>query len=451
LSLFTEVKKSHYETLGIAKNAADDEIKRSYFKLVRKYQPDRFPEEFKEIRAAYETLSDKDRRADYDAIGELPASVAPLFYEAQWFDRFGKYNKAAEFYQMILKSHPELDNVREQYAQSLSADDKNGKAAEVWEELCHRHPENLHYAQELSRSYFERGWHKKALAETRRALTLDRTSIDSWHLLVSGTIMGLKSDPNIWDELHHVCSEALEAIKAVKIDEWKKISLYTNAFISGNIGKSEIIRGHLREIIRLIRECGRKGQEEGHYAFKQILMFIPVSGLSIFYPELKEIADLLPDMDTESVRSQIEAIRLNFEIEGLVKKKFPEIFRDLFRILNAEFEEDDDELEVMTIECIILEEKNTYEPQIRRLRQEFSEIYALHYSFFQEVLRTRDPDKMLYQRLKKLNKLKTQAGIYDEGQESAPEQPIRRAQPKVGRNDPCPCGSGKKYKRCCGA
>jgi uncharacterized protein YecA (UPF0149 family) len=27
---------------------------------------------------------------------------------------------------------------------------------------------------------------------------------------------------------------------------------------------------------------------------------------------------------------------------------------------------------------------------------------------------------------------------------------VRRGQPKVGRNDPCPCGSGKKYKKCCG-
>jgi hypothetical protein len=31
-----------------------------------------------------------------------------------------------------------------------------------------------------------------------------------------------------------------------------------------------------------------------------------------------------------------------------------------------------------------------------------------------------------------------------------PQEPIRRAQPKVGRNDPCPCGSGKKFKKCCG-
>jgi uncharacterized protein YecA (UPF0149 family) len=29
--------------------------------------------------------------------------------------------------------------------------------------------------------------------------------------------------------------------------------------------------------------------------------------------------------------------------------------------------------------------------------------------------------------------------------------PIRRSQPKIGRNDPCPCGSGKKFKKCHGA
>ncbi|MBR1871095.1 MAG: YchJ family protein [Kiritimatiellae bacterium] len=31
-----------------------------------------------------------------------------------------------------------------------------------------------------------------------------------------------------------------------------------------------------------------------------------------------------------------------------------------------------------------------------------------------------------------------------------PVEQVRRAEPKVGRNDPCPCGSGKKYKKCCG-
>ena len=33
---------------------------------------------------------------------------------------------------------------------------------------------------------------------------------------------------------------------------------------------------------------------------------------------------------------------------------------------------------------------------------------------------------------------------------SKPQQPVERATPKVGRNDPCPCGSGKKFKHCHG-
>jgi preprotein translocase subunit SecA len=36
------------------------------------------------------------------------------------------------------------------------------------------------------------------------------------------------------------------------------------------------------------------------------------------------------------------------------------------------------------------------------------------------------------------------------GGEAPTVQTIRRAQPKIGRNEPCPCGSGKKYKKCCG-
>ena len=39
----------------------------------------------------------------------------------------------------------------------------------------------------------------------------------------------------------------------------------------------------------------------------------------------------------------------------------------------------------------------------------------------------------------------------DQPAPAATQQPMTRAQPKVGRNDPCPCGSGKKYKQCHGA
>jgi curved DNA-binding protein CbpA len=452
LYLFDEAKKSHYEVLDVPKTATEGEIKRAYFNLVRTYQPDRFPEEFKEIRAAYETLSDKQKRAAYDDIDSLPSSVAPLFHEARRLDHFGRRAMAADLYRTILKSHPELDNVREEYAYSLSSDDKTGKATEVWEELCRRRPDNPKYARELSRRYFDRGWHKKAHNEAQRALVLDSSSIDSWCLFIFSYIEGVKLKADIWENLEQIISEALEAVKEVKTDEWNKIPLHLHALLAAGIKKIDVCRHHLREIIRLTRENGRSGRNEGQTALGELFSLIPSNSLAMLYAELQELTALLPDMPG-MMREQLKAVELDATIESLPEKKYHEIFRDLFRILNADDEQEEDELEleVAAIECHLLDDKRTFDPQMRRLREEFPELYALHASFFNSALRVKDPEKMLHQRSKLIKKLSRGLDFDDEEPDPETTATVRRAQPKVGRNDPCPCGSGKKHKHCCGA
>lgn len=86
--------KNFYEILGVSKDAPEDEIKKSYRRLAKRYHPDvnkgdkQAEERFKEISEAYEVLSDKEKRKQYDLFGAYGPQGSPGggagFDPSQW-------------------------------------------------------------------------------------------------------------------------------------------------------------------------------------------------------------------------------------------------------------------------------------------------------------------------------------------------------------------------------
>src|SRR5438874_530961 len=85
--------KDYYKILGVERGASDEDIKKAYRRLARKYHPDvskepNAKEQFQEVSEAYETLRDKEKRAAFDSLGTHRPGQ-DFRPPPDWYERFG--------------------------------------------------------------------------------------------------------------------------------------------------------------------------------------------------------------------------------------------------------------------------------------------------------------------------------------------------------------------------
>jgi curved DNA-binding protein CbpA len=435
------MKKTLYDILGIPKTADMTQIKRGYFTQVRKYPPDHFPDEFKALRIAYETLSDEKKRAEYDEIGAMPKAVADTFLEAKRANELGRHSEASDLYRKILKRAPKSTKIKEEYAWSLKAEGKSGKAIEVWESLCKQEPDNYEYAKSLARAYENRGWHKKAQVQFRQALEINASDAECWSDLIQ-SLIDAKEEKEAWQ----VCREALDAVG----EQCDYIPLYIHAFLLLAKDDKNASEGYLQKILALMRD-GRatKSMNLEDAVLAMLPNFFDLNVIHLF-PYIQEMVDLLPDKEPILLQT-LEQMKHIYLITTLAKKGFSELVYDLLVSVVENSDDDDERQQRFVMEWLILDDLHVFRPELARLKKEVPELYALHKDFFDEAMRTRNPEKLMRERDKMMRKLRSRNPDWGEDDDDEKLEPVRRTDPKIGRNDPCPCGSGKKYKKCCGA
>jgi tetratricopeptide (TPR) repeat protein len=445
--------KDYYNILNIARNATVAEIKKAYFSLVRAFPPDRHPDEFMKIREAYEVLVDENTRRQYDLVDSMPDIVKLYFKEGRNALEEGDAEKAIQLLERVVEVYPNFSVVNSLLGEAYLKNENSVKAIRIFEELVAQEKNNAGFARQLAQSYAMRGWHKKAVKQFRRALSLDEDNISLWLGLVDCYLAVKdfkKAKETVWEGLEVSNRKGWDNLELYY--HIIQIDIYTNDHIS--------LKKHLAEMKNKAIE---KEEEKANVAWFLATLSKMIHSIGL-YEEAAVTIDaacaLLPDdKEIKTVKKEIDAKYTIFsELKRL--KEDPSINRRLAEMLDCELHLCDDKdcldckIEKFMCEMDIIVEIGPFRKDILRLKDFYPELYNIKKEFFDKVLNPKKEEYLLVTYAKLFNKYKK---LYPERFESVDEdgedyqlKPYKRSEPKVGRNDPCPCGSGKKYKKCCG-
>lgn len=459
--------EENYKILGLKPGASTAEIKRAYFKLVRQFPPEKDPERFQQIRRAYEDLTQKNE--------EKPGLVFPPLDDPRAVSMMRQITQARERGDDILfrDTCQEAWNYfpdKIQFLYLLVIAQRHcgntGKAVNNAKILVKKEPDNQWFWRELAVSYLERGYTKKAFPAFEKAYELGSRDRDFIMMYA--------------DECR-TCGEYEKAIHLLRgmvsePKDWKQedIPEYTAAFgvlfvLCGECG------GLFLEEVEdtFLQALDAKGKYMADYmpVFLMILDRLSIETMEETgeFEKAEEILSKMEEfVDDEDGRSMIKEVRFGILIEKLeMDSRFTETMKAAVEAFcRLDFTERvgarERKYNVLDSKLCMIMEKGSVMRQAEILKEEYYVFYERMQTFFEQL---EDEKNLAYLKDRLIKEYMRMSRDFEAGRfsEEYPQElvqylgtafyegdmPYVRTGKKIGRNDPCPCGSGKKYKHCC--
>lgn len=464
---------NYYEVLGLPEGAGQKEIKRAYFKLVRQYSPEKDPERFQQIREAYERLTE-DKDTEKEGIIALEFPDIPL--ASQMKEQIQRRMNARDYQGAMLTAEEALryfgDFEGFLYFLAISQRHmgKTGKCVKNFEKLVRLFPDKLVYRKELAFSYMDRGFMNKAFQAFQTAYSKGVRDLNFLHMFALCC-----KDRCMYDQSVSLLLEVIGlAEKKPKENLELLIDSYSGIFFMGGFLSGSELKAARKKFMEFLRSAEP---------------YIPEYEEEFLYMIQHIAADACSDPDgRELFKNMVEEIR---RICSVNRKKKPDPLKEAWEDLDAFLEqtaiEEDTRLpDWLKDDYFALTEKS-YDPQLahfikrdsqlcileqwpgikdvlRIVQDSYPDLYEEFEDFIHTLENTKDIQRLREQLLKDYERRAQyiSGGYYYElYPDRRPKKPASywdsdadgtfvRSQPKIGRNDPCPCGSGKKYKNCCG-
>ncbi len=455
----------YYKILGLDPGASQMEIKKAYFKLIRQHSPESDPEQFQKIREAYEQLKNAGTEPEGPTFPPFAEPWAEkVLDQIEQYRRAGDDEKCRDACEEACRMFPE--ELRFQYMRVIAQRKcgNTGKAVKNAEKLVKSDPENKWFQKELAISYIERGFTQKAYFACEKAYEMGCRDLDF--------ILMYAVECDEYGEIDKGVEILLEVTRREK--RWTKeeipelVEVYLGLLKMNHDGRET----HLAEIIEGLCHILK---QYGIYLKEYIPEFVMMTAYGAMddrntaedYGKVQQLFAQLREMCTEdSERYAVDSAREEANYQRIIRDT--RIGDTLSRAYEAYY--DLDELEpqlrkyaLTDVQLCMVEERQEVLEQAEIIRQD----YPGYYEKLQDFIRKLQSEKNLiylkdsllktYNRLEQecsggyyyekypQEKVKMQGNVISDGL----DQPYVRGSRKIGRNDPCPCGSGKKYKNCC--